>query len=217
MRANAVMFSTPMPKIYQTLPPPREELDEVLAYIFIGSSKPTDEDHRRVPMLVRRNKVKRALEWLKLNHVSYADLDISEENLQQYPEDVPPVVIDYRHPPEQKDSENLAVNKSDDDEGTADGPCPYTVHTLTADQLQSSSMKLKTVIAHAVQHLIDGKPALGIGRSSEPESMYNNPQLYPQAFPWLFPYGLGGIGNVNGFKKVSDSVRKKALLMYYDK
>ncbi|KAA1479141.1 hypothetical protein DENSPDRAFT_788862, partial [Dentipellis sp. KUC8613] len=78
-------------------------------------------------------------------------------------------------------------------------------------------MKLKTVIAHAVQHLMDGKPALGIGRSSEPESMYNNPQLYPQAFPWLFPYGLGGIGNVNGFKKISDPARKRALLMYYDK
>ena len=24
---------------------------------------------------------------------------------------------------------------------------------------------------------------------------YNNPQLFPQMMPWLFPYGLGGIGN----------------------
>ncbi|KAA1480016.1 hypothetical protein DENSPDRAFT_742903, partial [Dentipellis sp. KUC8613] len=71
--------------------------------------------------------------------------------------------------------------------------------------------------AHAIQHLLDGNPALGIGRAPEPESMYNNPQLYPQAFPWLFPYGLGGIGNLNGFKKLSDIVRKRALLMYHDK
>ena len=34
MRANAISFSNPMPKIYNVLPPPIEELDEVLAFIY---------------------------------------------------------------------------------------------------------------------------------------------------------------------------------------
>ncbi|KAA1470362.1 hypothetical protein DENSPDRAFT_745576, partial [Dentipellis sp. KUC8613] len=128
MKANAIMFEVPMPKIYQALPPPRADLDEVLAYIYIGSIKPSEEDHKRSPMLVRRNKVKIALEWLKLNHSNYADLDISESNLAEYPENVPPVVCDYRRPPEHKNSENLAVNKNEEEEGTDKGPCPFIVH-----------------------------------------------------------------------------------------
>ena len=36
-------------------------------------------------------------------------------------------------------------------------------------------------------------------------------------FPWLFPYGLGGLNNINGARKVSESHRKQQLLMYHDK
>jgi len=41
MSANAVFFSTPMPKIYASLPPKCEELEEVMAFIFIGPTMPT--------------------------------------------------------------------------------------------------------------------------------------------------------------------------------
>ena len=46
-------------------------------------------------MLIRRRKVAAALEWLKLNHVDYADLDISYDNLSKYPEDQPPVIVNF--------------------------------------------------------------------------------------------------------------------------
>ena len=95
MIANAVTFEHPMQKIYTALPPPVEELDEVLAFIFTGPCQPTQEDFKRIPLLVRRNKVAKALEWLKLNHIDYSDLEISYKNLESYPEDSPPVVIDY--------------------------------------------------------------------------------------------------------------------------
>ena len=36
MIANAVMFEHPMQKIYSALPPPIEEMDELLAFIFTG-------------------------------------------------------------------------------------------------------------------------------------------------------------------------------------
>jgi len=80
MIANAVMFEHPMQKIYTVLPPPIEEMDELLAFIFTGPCQPTEDDFHRIPLLVRRNKVSKALEWLKLNHIDYADLKISYEN-----------------------------------------------------------------------------------------------------------------------------------------
>ena len=73
MRANAISFSNPMPKIYNVLPPPIEEMDEVLAFIYTGPCKPTKVDFKRTPMLVRRLNVSKALYWLKLNHIDYYD------------------------------------------------------------------------------------------------------------------------------------------------
>lgn len=93
MKANAVMFENPTPKIYQKLPPAREDLDDVLAFIYTGPCRPTPEDMERTPLLVRRNKVGQALEWLKLNHSDYFDLDIDYDNLNKYPEDRPPVEV----------------------------------------------------------------------------------------------------------------------------
>ena len=34
---------------------------------------------------------------------------------------------------------------------------------------------------------------IAAGRAENPESIWKNSSLYPQMFPWLFPYGLGGI------------------------
>src|ERR1700733_15758650 len=35
--------------------------------------------------------------------------------------------------------------------------------------------------------------------------------------PWLFPYGLGGIGQIEHKYKLSSMMHKRHLLMYYDK
>jgi hypothetical protein len=96
MRANAITFANPTPKIYDILPPHSSELDEVLAFIYTGPCKPTKADFERTPLLVRRNKVAAALKWLILNHSDYYDVEISKTNLESYSEDEPPVVIDYR-------------------------------------------------------------------------------------------------------------------------
>jgi hypothetical protein len=61
MIANTVTFEHPMQKIYTVLPPPIEEMDEVLAFIFTGPCQPTQDDFCRIPLLVRRNKVAKAL------------------------------------------------------------------------------------------------------------------------------------------------------------
>ncbi|KAF8877204.1 hypothetical protein BD779DRAFT_1448730 [Infundibulicybe gibba] len=85
MVSHVVAFESPIPKVYKALPPPLEDLDDVLAVLFTGPSRPTQEDFSRTPLLVRRNYVARALTWLKLNHPDYADLEISLDNLNRYP------------------------------------------------------------------------------------------------------------------------------------
>ncbi|KIK54338.1 hypothetical protein GYMLUDRAFT_177551, partial [Collybiopsis luxurians FD-317 M1] len=52
----------------------------------------------------------------------------------------------------------------------------------------------------------------------KPESIWNNVQLYPKMFPWLFPFGLGGIGSSSlSSSKLLDQMHKRLLMMYHNK
>jgi hypothetical protein len=170
-------------------------------------------------MLVSRKKVADMLDWLKLNHEGYKDLEISEENLMSYPERGIPVVVDYRKSQRQVvDSVPqgaTAVNDDLEEQGTVSGKCTFAVHGLTSEEYAAASM---TTIKHvALQHLMRDGKILGVGRSEKPESMYNNVEVYPGMFPWLFPYGKGGIGHPEHNHKQADLVRKRCLLLYHDK
>ncbi|TFK48424.1 hypothetical protein OE88DRAFT_1634585 [Heliocybe sulcata] len=204
MRANAIMFSNPTPKIYDVLPPPKQEMDEVLAFIFTGPTRPTEEEFRRTPMLVSHKRVTAALEWLKLNHSDYQDLTISYENIKEYKDNSIPVVMSYHQSNNPTgDSLGKGLDFDGNDHGTQAGSCPL--------------VSIKALKAIAMKHLTNTGKVLAVGHADQPESIYNNPQLYPQMFPWLFPYGLGGLGNNNGYRPIPEKAHKKWLLMYYDK
>ena len=211
MTSHIVAFKAPIPKLYNVLPPPIEDLDEVLAILFTGPSKPTPEDFTRTPLLVRRNAVANALEWLKLNHSDYSDIEISYDNLAQYSEHDPPVSVEYRKSLENKYPENTSVFDDENEDGTVEGDCPFVVHGLTGENLDTmTNARLKGI---ALSYLNNGGKLLAVGHSEKPESIYNNPQYYPQMFPWLFPYGLGGIGSTH----LSETAHRRFLLMYHDK
>jgi len=118
-------------------------------------------------MLVRCLKVSKALYWLKLNHIDYYDCEISEKNLASYPEDGPPVVVDY-YPSlsTNKNPESTSVNDVDEEDGTSEGPCSFVVHGLTGEEISTKTMKtIKTI---ALQHLTSEKKILAIGHSEKP-------------------------------------------------
>lgn len=217
MMANAVSFPCPTVKVYQLLPPRREELDDVLALIFTGPNAPTEQDLGRTPMLVRRNVVADALNWLKLNHVDYLDLSIDREALDSYPLRGIPVEVVYRPLFDGGNTipATTGVHDVDNEEGTDAGDCPLKVNGLVGSHLESMSTIARK--AAALQHLRTGGHVLAVGRSDTPESIYDNPQLYPQMFPWLFPYGLGGLGNSRVRGVLSEVAHKRWMLMYHDK
>jgi hypothetical protein len=215
MHANAITFQNPVAKIYDTLPPPLEELDEVLAVMFTGPCQPTKKDLQRTPLLVRQKQISKALEWLKLNHSDYFDIGISQENLSQYPLSDAPVVIDYRQSIINKEREATSVHDNEEEIGTEEGPCTFVVQGLTGEEY--STMSLEAIKARALKHLTSNRKIMFAGHSQQPNSIYNNPQLFPAMLPWLFPYGLGGIGNDKIPHNISTMAHKRLLLMYHDK
>ena len=153
-----------------------------------------------------------------MNHVDYKDLYISLDNLNNYSLVGIPVNIEYSK--SDLDSGNkiasaMSMYNNEFEDGTTDGPCPFTVHGLTGLELKNMSMD--RLEAKALQHLIENGSTLCISHDSKPQSMYDNPQAYPQMFPWLFPYSLGGIGQKCHFAKISEASQKRKLLMYHNK
>ena len=211
MASHVIAFESPVQKLYRKLPPPIEDLDEVLAILFTGPCEPTEKEFQRTPLLVRRNHVAQALEWLKLNHSDYADLEIAYNELDRYPENSPPVSVLYQQSETNKVAEGTSVFDDALDDGVDQGDCPFVVHGLMGDHLDTKSVTALKGIA--LRHWNNRGAALAISHDTSPQSIYKNPNLYPQIFPWLFPYGLGGIGAA----KLSEKLHKRRLLMYHDK
>ena len=211
MTSHVIAFESPVPKVYHRLPPPVEDLEEILAILFTGPCLPTDKDYQRTPLLVRRSYVARALEWLKLNNIYYSDLEVAYDELEKYPENTPPVTVEYRHSLTTKVEEGTSSFDNGEEVGVDDGECPFVVHGLMDEKYETMSVEALKGIA--LRHWNNDGGALAVSHSAKSKSMYNNPGLYPQAFPWLFPYGLGGVGST----ALSDKAHKRFLLMYHDK
>ena len=211
MTSHVIAFESPVPKVYHRLPPPVRDLEEILAILFTGPCSPTEKEYRRTPLLVRRSYVARALEWLKLNNVYYSDLEIAYDELEKYPESIPPVTVEYRHSLTTKIEEGTSSFDNGEEVGVDDGDCPFVVHGLMDHKYETMSVEALKGIA--LRHWNNGGGALAVSHSVKCKSIYNDPSVYPQAFPWLFPYGLGGIGTTS----LSDKAHKRFLLMYHNK
>ncbi|KAJ3819852.1 hypothetical protein F5880DRAFT_1625436 [Lentinula raphanica] len=129
--SNVIAFENPTPKIYDVLPPPRKDMDDVLAVMFSGTTKPTDDDYKRALLLIRLNVVARAIQYLIINHYDYSDVTFSPDNLAQYPEDQPPVAVEFFVKGSNRNAEGVSLHDNLDDDGVDDDQCVFTVHGIS--------------------------------------------------------------------------------------
>ena len=218
-KCNIIAFDSPVPQIYEALPPPLADIQEVFAVLFVRSTPPSEKEKNEPPLYnVRREKVREALDWLKLNHIEYENVFVSHENLKQYPENGSPVTVVMLKAEDldtNKQPESTAVNDTELEEGVEEGPIEPTVHGLTDKDAPIKAWN--KLASDALSNLANGEQMMVVGHTDATQSLFKNPSLYSSAFPWLFPYGLGGIDNTNKQIKTSTLLHKRHLLMYHDK
>ena len=73
--------------------------------------------------------------------------------------------------------EATSVHDMELENGTIEGMCLFTVHTLTSDEYDTFNSD--TLKAIAAKYLDVGGKVLAIGHSKEPQSIWKNPKLYP--------------------------------------
>ncbi|KAI0753906.1 hypothetical protein BC629DRAFT_1663000 [Irpex lacteus] len=132
---------------------------------------------------------------------------------------VAPTVSDFQRTPVFPTGEGdpvatLGVSDSALPSGTDSGVCPLSVHGVTEEDLVTMSFNEQA--SRAMYHLKAGGGVLSVGSRSSPESIYDNPELFPGLFPWLYPYGLGGPESP---RKVDlpRSMYFRACLLYHDR
>src|SRR5208282_2820914 len=109
-------------------------------------------------------------------------MEISSKNLDEYDENSSPVSIEYRESNANKVVEGTSVFDTEIEDGTEGGECSFLVHGLTGEALDT--MTTNAIKAIALCHLNNGGKMLAVSHSDKFESIWNNPQLYPQMFPW---------------------------------
>ncbi|KAF5329099.1 hypothetical protein D9611_014298 [Ephemerocybe angulata] len=206
---NIIVYPQRPSSVTRILPPTVDEIITPICVLFIGSTPPTYEWLRTKakPLVVRREKIRAALDWLKSHNPLYKDVIVSGENLNSLPEDdVLPVHIEhiqstsnideltsrYDDPPSTTDTSLHAAAVGNDNNDSVGDSAPISFQNVVIADVEGTASP-EELRAAASRHIKNGGAYLEIPHDSEPVNEFNNPTLFPMIYPTLFPYGCGGL------------------------
>jgi len=241
LKGHTIIYPQRPDKLAEILPPPVDETLTFICVIFVGSSRVTKEwlREKAKPLVVRREKVRNALTWLKANNPLYKDVDIDHRNLEELPlDDVLPYHVEcvadseaqealvsrYDNMDVQQASMASATSAMRTDGVSATGPDANAGGDGTT---RFESVVVADVDAHtpmnqlraaAVRHAkTKGKPFVQVAHGATPMNEFFNVDLFPMLYPTLFPYGCGGFEERMRSKRISLKEHAKYLFSLTDR
>lgn len=198
LKGHIIVFPTHPERLGRVLPPPMEDVVSPICVLFVGSSPPTKEWLRTKarPLIVRREKVRCALEWMKEYNPLYSHVLIDYSRIDSLPEyDIAPVDISVEDPCNANaaegsgyanyDSElHMSDTESDDQESEFQS---VVITDVDGNDVSSREMRLA-----ALRHLRSGGKFIQIPHDEDPSNEYDDEHLFPLLYPTLFPFGCGG-------------------------
>jgi len=201
---QVINFPQNVQEVCNVLPQKVKDIGGVLTVRFEGSDGYKD-------LNVQRDRVLKALLWLKANNPFYTDIKISEENIQLLPEDGNVY----------KDTNGYEVSEYEDIIPTdIEG-----VHYLSNTDIDDSDIEgidfkqipditgisQKDKIGHSLGANFFLWPTIGV----TPINEFSSPGYITMAFPHLFPYGLADYSNREN-NNISLSKYIHHLMLFYD-
>ncbi|KAJ7453712.1 hypothetical protein B0H11DRAFT_1627953, partial [Mycena galericulata] len=204
-KGHIIVYPQQPSAIAATLPPSIEEITTPICVVFVGSNPPSLEWIRTKarPLIVRKERVMKALEWLSVHNHLYKDVFIDRTVFDGHGDIVHiPFHVEHIIP-----SDGIEATTSSYDAAThqfaeppeplATDPAPDNSHVsashvvVTDVEGHESSRKLREAAARHLKK--PGSNYIGDGHDPLPVNEFNNPDLLPLIYPTLFPYGIGGI------------------------
>ncbi|THU84822.1 hypothetical protein K435DRAFT_686827, partial [Dendrothele bispora CBS 962.96] len=213
VKGHIIVYPQNPTSVLDLLPPPLEDMCTAACVIFVGSHPPSQDwlREKATPLIFRKEKLQRALEWLRTHNPLYRDVRINQaflDGLQD--EEILPVRIEHVYP----DSSTSVVNSSyDNNAGRDDGPDDSAVAFERVVVSDVSGNESSTVLKRAASKHVRQKQGsyVRLPHGSQPASEFDNQSLFPMMYPTLFPYGLGGIGLPERLVPVSMKAHVKHL------
>ena len=204
-KGHIIVYPQRPGEVVSILPPPVKDIISPVCVIFVGAKVPTLEWLRKKakPLLVRREKVRAALYWLKANNKLYNDVQISEPQLNALPvNDLLPVHVEHVSPSLAQDVLTSRYDAASTEDSNVDADLAPSTRTIERVQAEFSKVVVTDVDgrapanelrAAAVHHVKEkGGAYVEIPHGPRPVNEFCNPSLFPQMYPCLFPYGIGG-------------------------
>ena len=199
IKGHVIVFPQHPEYLSNLMPPALADIVTPICVIFCGSTKPSLQwlKEKAYPLVVRREAVLKALQWLCIHNPLYQDVVIDEARLSALPkEDV--LKYNIEHIPLSAASHSL-VSRYDtvtEFNGTSSFSQP-----LLDDRVQFESVVITDVEARfpshqlkaaALRHTKRGGSFIEVPHDPNPINEFFNPSMFPMLYPTLFPYGIGG-------------------------
>ncbi|KAJ6576139.1 hypothetical protein DFH09DRAFT_915040, partial [Mycena vulgaris] len=201
-RGNVCILPQETTSFLNAMPPPLSRIRDEICVILVGSpcTEVTHDMLRKSPLLVRREKVRKALFWLIEHNPLYADLDTSivNKNLEEYPVyDCPIATQDFLRTNSANNQGSSYTSYSEQAnaelfEGT--DTFELTATTLVdVDSVDTTYKQRKLAALRALKKQEAGFVKFPSGNM--PLSTSKNPRVFGWLWPTLFPYGVGMVDN----------------------
>lgn len=231
-KGNTILLPQDPGGVRSCLPPTAEEINAAFCVLFVGRTKPTKENIKRLsPSLASKSIVSILLDFLLPNNPHYArsGVTFSQENLDrlfgdgdqgndtaipcaatidtlELDEAVRSGTTDYTD--RYDDIDDIETRNSDDPARILMEPVAYTEGDHSPQNLLD--MKVK-----ALSRVINGRPYLKSQSSSRPLSEWDNDFL-SAVWPHLDPWGIGGL-NYSGRENKTSLFRQVQHLLQLDR
>lgn len=220
-RGHVIIYPQRPSDVASTLPPPMDEITTPVCVIFVGSKPPTTEwlQKKAKPLVIRREKVRAALIWLKDHNPYYKDITINHSMLDGLAaRQILPVHVEHILPSHAEDVLTSRYDPSiplETNTPAAHEPVPFQNVVITDVDGNAPANELR---AAAVRHIKKkGGGYIEISHDPEPVNEFCNPSLFPMIYPCLFPYGIGGFEDSKRSSKLSLKRHVKHLFSLADR
>ncbi len=221
-RGHIIVYPQYVDHLDSVLPPALETAVTPICVVFVGSTRPSKEWllDKAKPLIVRRERIRAALRWLKIHNPLYQDIVIDEDAINQLPVcDVAPVEINLEEESPAMSSIGSRYDNPppEDPSDPANSTAEDVFHNAVVTDLNCSNVSSKDLASAALRHLHGGGGFLQMPHGKDPCNEYHNPTLFPLMYPTLFPYGTGGFDDDARTSKIGMKTQVKHFMSLKDR
>jgi len=196
MRGHIIIYPQKPENILNVLPHSVKNICAPICIVFIGSQRPMQtwlRSHAK-PLIVRRERIRKALIWLKAHNILYCDIKIDENTLTTFPEnDILSVHIEIIDREDSGEGLSSWYNEPQFNQNPSTNSINDTIfNSIVVTDLNNDATVNQMRAAAINQMKAKGGGFLQIPHADKPANEFYNSDLLPLTYPTLFPYGVGG-------------------------